>query len=352
MAFHLEGTSAQTKGAPGAQAQAGGSPQRAQLRGMNYADGAAALAPPRGAGQVQQRAAGGVVQRKRVPEAHPTRGLTGGQTSLEDFSGGAEPGADAVAKAQRDAAAEDQMSLAAQVASITTQTARSESDMLAAIKAGTTPRYVARVGPLAGFQQYMCFGNPGRPFIFATEPGDLRGSKPGEAMLKVGWTESWIRPNVGKEIVVCVFDTSVAVPDKDDPSQDKKVNQGRMEWPQLSAKALGDSGFVRACTAKGMSREDISEAFDVLANTPVKADPNTSDATVAQNAKIIRVLIDKFYGANELYTGMGATLTQHGDIGGREVMIEHNGTGLKLVPGNHDFASLGKLTQDEVDSLF
>ena len=71
----------------------------------------------------------------------------------------------------------------------------------------------------------------------------------------------------------------------------------------------------------------------------------------AQVAKL-RNLIDRAYGANDLYTGMGATMDEGGALGGREVMLQPNGTGLKLTPDNHRRVSLGVMTQAQFDALF
>ncbi|PKN57511.1 MAG: hypothetical protein CVU56_10955 [Deltaproteobacteria bacterium HGW-Deltaproteobacteria-14] len=297
-----------------------------------------------GGGAATQRA----VQRKGGPGTK--EGITGGKVDLEDYSGGREPNADEVAKAKRDGAGDDIKSMAKQVELISTGTARSERDMLSAIKAGTTPRYIARVGARDDFS-WGTFGNPTKPFIFATEPADLRGAKPAEAMLKVGWEKSWITPKVGKEIVVCIFDTTKSVPNKDLPDKTSKVKQGRMEWPQLTAKALGDSKFIRAAAAKGIDKAELPDLMNICSLTPVKGDFKTDDPDKKRKCGILRGIIDEVYSANALYSGMGATIEESGKLGGREVMVEENGTGLKLTPSNHSFASLGTLTQEECDKI-
>jgi hypothetical protein len=221
--------------------------------------------------------------------------------------------------------------------------------MLAACEAGHAPRFIARVGPRDGFGRGS-FANPNRPFVFATEPADLRGQTPAHAMFKVGWTKDWIRPNIGKEIVVCILDTTVAI---DNPANatKNKVQQGRMEWPDLRAAALADPAFITAAGARGLTQAELPDLFDICSKTPVGGTPRTPDPVKQAHCRILRELIDQQYGANALYTGMGATLQGDGHLGGREVMIRPNGTGLRLTADNHVMVSLGNLSQADYDSL-
>src|SRR5690606_22540805 len=108
------------------------------------------------------------------------------------------------------------------------------------------------------------------PFVFATEPADLRGCKPGEAMYKVGWTKQWIEPAIGQEIVVCIFDTHQAVPARDGSGRDTVVEQGKMEWPELTAKALSDAAFLDAAEARGIDGDELPALLRICAETPVK----------------------------------------------------------------------------------
>ena len=118
--------------------------------------------------------------------------------------------------------------------------------MLAAIKAGVLPRFLARVGPHENFigADWQSFGSGRRKFIFATEPADLIGCGPVDAMLKVGWTREWIEGAIGKAISVCIFDTSKVIPDQKDYSVERTVDTGRFDWADLTKKATGDTGFV------------------------------------------------------------------------------------------------------------
>lgn len=289
---------------------------------------------------------GGAVQKAvQKKAADPNQGLSDGKTSFEDFNGGAASSV-AKGKAGLEQSKENNMTLAEQAKSINTQTARSEKEMLASIAAGGMPRFVARVDEKANFSKFGTFGNPTREFVFATEPADLRGCKPGAALVKVGWTKAWLGGKIGKEIGVCILDTQKAI---STPSGDKKVEVGKMEWPQLIAKAMGDADFFREAQGKGVAdKTELGEILDALSKTPVKATPRYKDPAKALE---VRKLLDKAYGANELYTGMGATMNTEGQLGAREVMVQNNGTGLKLTPANHVIESLGVLTQGEYDAM-
>jgi len=287
----------------------------------------------------------GVQQSVQRKAADPDKGISDGKVTLADHNGG-EVGSVAKGKAGLEQTKENSSTLVEQAKSISTQTARSEKDMLAAIASGGTPRFVARVDEKANFVSRGTFGNPGREFVFATEPADLRGCKPGAALIKVGWTKAWLAGKIGKEIGVCILDTSKAVPDA---TGDKKMTVGRMEWPDIIAKAMGDAKFKREAMTAGVKDDaELQQIFDVLKATPVKATPRWKDPDVAGK---VRKLLDSNYGANELYTGMGATMNTEGGLGAREVMVMNNGTGLKLTPQNHVVESLGTLTQAEYDSM-
>jgi hypothetical protein len=45
-------------------------------------------------------------------------------------------------------------------------------------------------------------------------------------------------------------------------------------------------------------------------------------------------------------------MSEDGQLGGREIMMQPNGTGLKLTPDNHRLVSLGVMTQAHYDALF
>ncbi|HEX4419945.1 MAG TPA: DUF4157 domain-containing protein [Kofleriaceae bacterium] len=283
----------------------------------------------------------------------PKKGITDGKTSLDDFAGG--PVSDD-AKAQAHDAQDqaNNSSLDAMAKEIQTGKARSEQEMLAAIANGEMPRYVARVGPKEMFVDSKwgpaAFGNSSREFVFATEPSDLAGLSPAQAMLKVGWTKEMIAGALGKDVEICVFDTSKAIPTA---GGDKTVGVGKMEWPQLTTKAMNDPKFTaEAATKAGVTDPaELGKIFDILKNTPVKAEPATSDPVLADKASKVRKLLDTNYGANELYTGMGATMDNSGTIGSREVMITNDDSKFKLTPDNSRRVPIGKITQADVDSL-
>jgi hypothetical protein len=275
-------------------------------------------------------------------------GITGGKVSHEDFLGTPATDAD-VAKAHTQAESERAMTLDEQAQAIATGSARSERDMLLAIQNGELPRFIARVGPDANFSRGT-FANPNRPFSFAAEPADLRGLTPAEAMYKVGWTKDWIKPNIGKEIVICCLDTSVKVPGASGSGHN--IEMGKMEWPELKVMAIADPNFALKARDAGIDPAELPALFDIAARTPVKGAPDTADPAQAARVLSLRDIIDDLYGANELYTGMGATMGEDGGLGGREIMMRPNGTGLKLTPDNHRLVSLGIMTQAQFDALF
>ncbi len=282
------------------------------------------------------------------PSSPTHGGLSNGKVTRDDFLGS--PATDAeLTRVRQESDAENGMSLDDQAASITTGTPRSERDVLVSIQNGALPRFIARVGPSNNFDRGT-FANPNRPFAFAAEPADLRGISPAEAMYKVGWTREWIEPNIGKEIVIAVLDTDAPVADASGGSN--RVEMGRMEWAELKTTALADPNFLTAAEAKGIDPAELPALFDIAASTPVKGTPNTSDSGQAAKVATLRALIDRSYGANELYTGMGATMREDGQLGGREIMLRPNGTGLQMTPDNHRKVSLGVMTQEHFDALF
>lgn len=304
-------------------------------------------------------------------------GVTGGAVTLDDFAHRATgAGADQldVAGAQAKNAEYDAMTLAdwskqfadakAAEAAGTPVDGRSEEEMLAAIAANTAPKYLARVGPASDFGRGT-FGNPRRDFIFATEPADLVGCSAIEAMVKVGWTREWIDKNAGAAIAVCVLDTSKAIQVDDGAggTKDEKPAVGDFEWAQLIPKALGDANFVQLFKDQGAAQLTavlgpnpadaavsgmLQQLLDAWSVTPVGGKPAVGGGDQSQLAAVVRDLIKTQYGANELYSGMGATITEKGDLGAREVMVEKGGTGFKLTPDNHTLISLDPYTTDDV----
>jgi hypothetical protein len=247
---------------------------------------------------------------------------------------------------------------------------RDSRQMLAAIAAGTMPRYLARVGPADSFNGAFTRGTAG-PFVFATEPADLRGCMPIEAMLKVGWTSKWIVDSAVKAggavaIAVCVFDTSVAVDTKkkekvpgtsydmmkNSDGSGKKTNAtiAPMEWDQLSEKAQNDSGFLDQASAQGIQPEELPTIFAILKKTPVKGAPQTNDPDLAKKCSQVRTLMSIVFSANELYSGMGATIQETGDVGAREVMLENNGSGFEINNDNSVIIPIGSYTTEEAEN--
>jgi hypothetical protein len=290
---------------------------------------------------VQQGAANTPLQRQ---------GISGGKKTIEDFYGGS-VGAVAKGKAGLEHATEQNMSLVDQGKSIKTKTARNEKEMLASIANGQMPRYVARVNSRDGFTDRMTFGDARKEFIFATEPADLRGATPGGALIKVGWTKAWLKEKIGKEIVVCILDTQKAVPTTTG-NGDAQMTVHEMGWPEIIAKAMGDTRFKAEGNNQGIADDaELRSALEVCKATPVKDTPNSADPALNQKAEKVRIMLNNFYGANELYTGMSATMNTQGQLGVREVMISNNDTGLKLTPQNHVLESLGTLSQQEYDNM-
>lgn len=63
-------------------------------------------------------------------------------------------------------------------------------------------------------------------------------------------------------------------------------------------------------------------------------------------------LLDAAYSANILFTGISATKTEGGGLGGREVMVQPNTAQMELSRDNHRSISLGVLTRADVDAWF
>ena len=322
------------------------------------AEAAPAEAPQEAAPTVAAKLKG--IHRK-VFRAGNDPGLVGGKKTRDDFAKGSGAGG-SLSQAETAAAGQNvrnynQMTLdqvAAQVSGAggaQQLPGRSEREMLAAIESGQMPRYVARVGLLSRMTVGAAFGG-GRfgdaPTVFATEPADVIGCKPLEAMLKVGWTYDSILSIVaaGHEVGVCVFDTEKAIQtDPADPNSQKKVGVGNFEWPQLIAKAKAHPAFKQDVTSQGIALTELDQIFQEVQNTPVGAAP------ASPKAGIVRKAMKDHLSANELYSGMGATVQESGKLGAREVALDNNGTNFKLTPDNHRAIALGKVKQDEMNAL-
>lgn len=247
---------------------------------------------------------------------------------------------------------------AARSAGTAVEGSRTEEEMLAAIKANTAPRFLARVGPKKNFG-YGTFGRPNE-FIFATEPADLIGCTPIEAMIKVGWAADDIKQHAaGLDIAVAVLDTSKALPNKDGPGT-AQMEVGKFEWPDIKARATGDADlkkdFLDAVNADNAiptyTAGDIDmllpRLIDIASQLAVGAEPSAPTDKAMWGH--LRDALKDSYGANRLYSGMGATVDENGNLGAREVMLSNNGTGFELTPENHRIIDLApKFTAEDVD---
>lgn len=331
---------------------------KAGLHGLDFAAQESMLAPvqrKRSGDSARTGAVADVVQRRTID---PNQGITGGKTSFGDFAGDVtEEDKD---KATADTEKEndkslDELAIALQKAvgqPAGTFDGRSEEEMFAAIAAETAPRYLARVGNAAFMQPGGRFGggkDGSKPFVFATEPADLMGCKPIEALLKVGWKLEQMQGNVTKMIGVCIFDTQKAVP-KADGSGAGTVDVGKMEWPELITMAKGDGKFKSTLVGKGVDYGRLDEGFQVCVDTPVEAAPQTSDPALKALCVAIRETMYELYGASSLYSGVGMTVQESGQAGAREVMVKNNGTNFLLTADNHRTVEIGVLTQADLDA--
>jgi hypothetical protein len=91
--------------------------------------------------------------------------------------------------------------------------------------------------------------------------------------------------------------------------------------------------------------------FELAAKTPVGAKPDTTDVKLQEQYEIFRKAIDGGLSASKLFSGMGATVSEKGQLGAREVMVTNNDSGFKLTADNSVITSLGVLKQADVDKL-
>jgi hypothetical protein len=280
---------------------------------------------------------------------HSEKGIAAGRTTFDDFAQGRVT-AESKARAHKDGLADNASSLSEHARRIATGTARSESEMLASIAQGDTPRYLARVDAEANFLQYKTFGRFNREFIYATEPADLRGLPPAIALEKVGWTKSWMQKFVNQEIAICVFDTQAPIRT---PTGARTTSVGKMAWETLISKALNDPEFVDLAIASAgvADKAELAKILAILERTPVRAQPATRDPSLAVKATAVAAILERKFSANDLFTGIGSTMNTSGELGAREVMVENNGTEFRLTPENHVLVRIGKLAQEDVDAL-
>jgi hypothetical protein len=236
---------------------------------------------------------------------------------------------------------------------------RSTKEMLGAILSGVLPRWVARVGGKAAFDAGS-FGYASASQIFATEPSDVVGLPASEALVKVGWTPEQLKGQVGQEIGLCVLDTEKAVPNKNDPSREAAPDVQEMNWKTLAVAALDDkkNSYFYSQLAKFygpvagvLTKADLPAMFELAAQTPVGAKPDTTDPKLQEQYVIFRKALAGGLSASKLFSGMGGTVSEKGQLGAREVMVTNEESGFKLTSENSVVTSLGILKQADVDRL-
>jgi len=304
---------------------------------------------------------GAAVQQKAVQRKD--EGKTGGKATVGEFAAAEGVGQKDVDKAGANVATMNKMSLAEMQAYLGGPAKpvgpRSTKEMLGAIMSGVLPQWVARVGAKANFDGGS-FGYAASNQIFATEPSDVVGLSASEALVKVGWTPAQLSGQVGKEIGLCVLDTSKAVPNKDEPTKNAAPGVQEMNWKTLAAAAIDDkknayfhSQFKKyyGAVAGQLTKEDLPAMFELAAKTPMGAKPNTTDKKLQEQFTMFRKAIDGGLAASKLFSGMGATISEGGQLGAREVMVTNEGSGFKLTAANSVISSLGVLKQADVDKL-
>jgi hypothetical protein len=295
----------------------------------------------------------------------PDPGKTGGKVTLGDFATANNVTTDTVATAGANVRAANQMSLAqmqAHLGNARNLGPRSTEEMLGAIMAGVLPRWVARVGAMATFQTGS-FGYQSSNQVFATEPSDVIGLSAAQALVKVGWTPDQLTGQVGKEIGLCVLDTQAKVTDDAGPAgtagAEKQPGVQEMNWDTLAVVAQDPvknawfhKQFEKYATATAqVTAADLPALFALAKKTPVGAVPDTDDPLMKEKYKIFRKALGSGVSASELFSGMGATVSETGKLGAREVMVTNEGSKFKLTPENHVLHSLGVLKQEDVDAL-
>ena len=304
---------------------------------------------------------GGATQRRAVQRKDG--GKTGGKTTVEDFAKAEGVGKGDVDKAGANVAAMNKMSLAQMKAHLGGPAKdlgpRSKKEMLGAIMAGVLPRWVARVGAKANFDGGS-FGYAGANQVFATEPSDVIGLSAAEALVKVGWTPAQLGGQVGKEIGLCVLDTAKAVPDKGGSGKDVTPQVQEMNWKSLAIAAQDSKKNAyfhsqlkkySGLHADSLTASDLPAMFELAAKTPMGAKPDTKDPKIQEQYVMFRKALDGGLSASKLFSGMGATISEKGELGAREVMVINDDSGFKLTPDNSVITSLGVLKQADVDKL-
>ncbi len=236
---------------------------------------------------------------------------------------------------------------------------RSTKEMLAAIKSGVMPRWVARVDAKAVFDAGN-FGYKSAGQVFATEPADVVGLNAAQALVKVGWTVDQLQGKVGEEIAICTLDTEKAV-EPEDGGTGQKPSVGKVDWTALE-KAANDPAknawFLQKLrdsagpNGSKITPKDLPRLFQLAAKTPVGAKPNTNDEKLLDQYEAFRMAIANGLSASALYSGMEATVSEKGELGVREVAVSNEGSAFKIQDGvNAVITSLNKLKQSDLDAL-
>lgn len=302
----------------------------------------------------------GVVQMKQEP------GKTGGKVSLGDFSKSHGVDDATSTSAGRGVTDMNAMSLDDMRRHLGGPARnlgpRSTKEMLGAIASGVLPRWVARVGAKAGFDKGT-FGNPGANQIFATEPSDVVGLGAAQALVKVGWTPAQLGGQVNKEIGLCLLDTQAiagAGSGGAEAASGGSPSVREMNWKTIAEMAKDETANARfykqlehysSKTARVVGKADLPEMFALAERTPVGALPDGVDPATLEKYQIFREALGSGMAASELFSGMGATISETGQLGAREVMVVNESSGFKLTPDNSIVESLGVLRQEDVDAL-
>lgn len=235
---------------------------------------------------------------------------------------------------------------------------RSTKEMLGAILSGVLPRWVARVGAKSNFDGGH-FGYQHANQVFATEPSDVVGLNAAQALVKVGWTPDQLGGQIGKEIGLCILDTH-AVSGQDSDGKDVKPGVQEMNWDTLAEVAMDEKknayfytqlGKYYGSLAGQLEKKDLPALFELAAKTPVGAKPDTPDPKIQQAYSIFRKALGSGLSASQLFSGMGATISETGQLGAREVMVMNDDSKFKLTPDNSVIESLGVLQEADVDAV-
>jgi hypothetical protein len=168
----------------------------------------------------------------------------------------------------------------------------------------------------------------------------------------VGWTRNWAEPNVGKEVEITILDTHAEVSLATGEAGRSHVKVDGMEWSKLKHTALADPRFVARATAEGIPEAELAGLLDRVADSWQPEAAVSGKIERSPKAQILLDVLDSLYSVNRLYTGISSTMNEAGHLGGREVMVRPNGTGLRITADNHRKVSLGVMTRSDFDTVF